>query len=104
MSSTTIGMILKGKCVPLALSLGLEPGTYGLTDRRYQPTELREHITAADPRKSALTEDVAPIQFLVLDITLTPHSQLASMRYFKAYRRLWCDWRDSNSQGFPDGF
>ena len=28
----------------LALPLGLEPRTYGLTDRRYQPAELREHM------------------------------------------------------------
>ena len=27
----------------MALPLGLEPRTYGLTDRRYQPAELREH-------------------------------------------------------------
>lgn len=28
----------------LALSVGLGPTTYGLTDRRYQPAELRKHI------------------------------------------------------------
>ena len=28
----------------MALPLGLEPRAYGLTDRRYQPAELREHM------------------------------------------------------------